>query len=120
MFYLLEARIWTRNTGEDTIEDKKTQEMTHEEEHKRHTKNTGEDTKGTRMRHKIGESVETVLMTNEGRVISVCPEEQGESIAIKNDGGGFYTVSEAADEENSADQIDIPIFYHPILGDSKI
>ena len=68
----------------------------------------------------IGESVETVLMQNEGRIISVCHEAQGESIAIKHDGSGFYTISEAAGEEKSADQIDIPMFFYPISKGSKI
>ena len=62
----------------------------------------------------IGESVETALIRNKGRDIPLCKEAgQGESIAIKQDGQGFYTVTEAKGEESS-DQVDVPINFYSL------
>ena len=58
-----------------------------------------------------GESVEEVLSKKEGKIISVCHEAQGESVAISNDNNGFFTVSEAKGEDESI-YIDIPTYYY--------
>ena len=61
----------------------------------------------------IGETVESVLIRNKGRSISVCHEAQGESVAISNDTEGFYTISEAKGED-SAREIDVPTYYYSL------
>ena len=58
-----------------------------------------------------GESVEEILSKKEGKIISVCHEAQGESVAISNDNNGFFTVSEAKGE-NESRNIDIPTYYY--------
>ena len=64
------------------------------------------------------ETVESVLMGGKGYKIPLCSEPQGEAIAIKYDNTGFYTVSEAAGEEE-AKEINIPIYHYPISTNSK-
>ena len=59
----------------------------------------------------IDETVESVLVQNKGRAISVCHEAQGESVAISHDAKGFYTISEAKGED-SAKEIDVPTYYY--------
>ena len=51
----------------------------------------------------------------------MCKESgQGESIAFGNYGKGFYTVSEAPDEDE-AKEVNVPIFYYSLnTGDLKI
>ena len=61
----------------------------------------------------VGESIEHALMQNKGREISVCPEHQGESVAITEDGEGFYTISEAKGEDG-ASKVDVPMFYYSL------
>ena len=58
-----------------------------------------------------GEFVEEVLTKNKGTAISVCHEAQGESVAIRSDKKGFFTVSEAKGEDKSTN-IDIPTYYY--------
>ena len=58
-----------------------------------------------------GESVEEILSRKEGKIISVCHELQGESVAIANDNNGFFTVSEAKGEDKTRN-IDIPTYYY--------
>ena len=53
-------------------------------------------------------------MREEGIVIPVCQEAQGEAIAIKYDKKGFYTTSESVGEDD-ATEIDVPIYYYPLL-----
>ena len=60
-----------------------------------------------------GELVEKVLMEKMGKTISVCHEAQGESVALKHDKKGFFTVSEAKGEDKSGD-IDIPTYYYSL------
>jgi hypothetical protein len=60
-----------------------------------------------------GESVEHALMHNKGREMSVCHELQGESVAITEDGQGFYTISEAKGED-IASTVDVPMFYYSL------
>ena len=60
-----------------------------------------------------GELVEKVLMGKMGKTISVCHEAQGESVALKHDKKGFFTVSEAKGEDKSGD-IDIPTYYYSL------
>ena len=55
--------------------------------------------------------MEEVLSKNDGKIISVCHEAQGESVAIANDNNGFFTVSEAKGEDESSN-IDIPTYYY--------
>ena len=44
----------------------------------------------------------------------MCEESgQGESISFRNDGKGFYTVSEAPDEDEAKD-VNVPIFYYSL------
>ena len=50
------------------------------------------------------------MTANIGRIFPTCIEPQGEAIAIKHDGKGCYTISEA---EDTLTDIDIPIYYHP-------
>ena len=62
----------------------------------------------------IGESVEMALIRNEGRDIPLCEEAgQGESIAIKQKGKGFYTVTEAKGEDANA-EVDVPITFYAL------
>ena len=61
----------------------------------------------------VGESVEHALLQNKGRQISVCHELQGESVAITEDGEGFYTISEAKGEDG-ASKVDVPMFYYSL------
>ena len=61
----------------------------------------------------VGESVEHALMQNKGREITVCHELQGESVAITEDGEGFYTISEAKGED-VASEVDVPMFYYSL------
>ena len=62
----------------------------------------------------VGESVEVALIRNKGRDIPLCKEAgQGESIALKQDGKGFYTVTEAKGEESSG-QVDVPINFYSL------
>ena len=51
----------------------------------------------------------------------MCKESgQGESIAFGNNGKGFYTVSEAPDEDE-AKEVNVPIFYYSLnTGDLKL
>lgn len=60
-----------------------------------------------------GELVEKVLMKKMDKTISVCHEAQGESVALKHDKKGFFTVSEAKGEDKSGD-IDIPTYYYSL------
>ena len=61
-----------------------------------------------------GESVEEALMKNQPNEIPLCYEAgNGESIALKHDGTGFITVSEAKDEAD-AQSINVPIFFYPL------
>ena len=56
-------------------------------------------------------------MQKEGRSISVCHEAQGESVAVRYDGKGFYTISEAKGEDSARD-INVPTYYYS-LSESK-
>ena len=63
-----------------------------------------------------GQTVEEVLSGSKGpfKTISLCEESgQGESISFRNDGKGFYTVSEAPDEDEAKD-VNVPIFYYSL------
>ena len=65
-----------------------------------------------------GESVEDVLAGSKGpsQRISLCKGKdsgQGESIAIGNDGQGFYTVSEAPGEDK-AGAVNVPVYYYSL------
>ena len=57
--------------------------------------------------------MERVLMEKIGKAISVCHEAQGESVALRYDKKGFFTVSEAKGEDKSGD-IDIPTYYYSL------
>ena len=59
-----------------------------------------------------GQSVEEALMKNTPKIIPLCYYAgNGESIALKYDGTGFVTVSEAEDEAN-AQSTNVPIFFY--------
>ena len=58
-----------------------------------------------------------MLTNKKGRAIPVCHEKQGESVAISSDGNGFYTISEAKEEEGH--EVDIPTFYY-LLSPGKL
>ena len=63
-----------------------------------------------------GQTVEEVLSGSKGpfKTISLCEESgQGESISFRNDGKGFYTVSEAPDEDEAL-EVNVPIFYYSL------
>ena len=63
-----------------------------------------------------GQTVEEVLSGSQGpsKTISLCKESgQGESIAFGNNWKGFYTVSEAPDEDE-AKEVNVPIFYYTL------
>ena len=67
-----------------------------------------------------GQTVEEVLSGSQGpsKAISLCKESgQGESIAFENNGKGFYTVSEAPDEDD-AKGVNVPIFYYSLIAGS--
>ena len=60
------------------------------------------------------QSVEDALMNNNPEEIPLCYEAgNGESIALKHDGTGFVTVSEAEDEID-AQATNVPIFFYPM------
>lgn len=59
-----------------------------------------------------GQSVEEALMKNTPKIIPLCYYAgNGESIALKYDGTGFVTVSEAEDEAD-AQSTNVPIFFY--------
>ena len=63
-----------------------------------------------------GQTVEEVLSGSQGpsKTISLCKESgQGESIAFGNNWKGFYTVSEAPDEDEAL-EVNVPIFYYSL------
>ena len=69
------------------------------------------DAKGEQM-------VEDALAGSKGpyQTITLCKGEfvgQGESVAMRNDGRGFYTVSEAPGEDE-ARVVNVPIFYYSL------
>merc|ERR1712060_498215 len=70
-----------------------------------------------------GQTVEEVLSGFQvpSKTVSLCKESgQGESIAFGNYRKGFYTVSEAPDEDE-AKEVNVPIFYYSLnTGDLKI
>ena len=54
------------------------------------------------------------MIRNQGRDIPLCKEAgQGESIAIKQDGKGFYTVTEAKGEDAN-NNVDVPISFYSL------
>ena len=57
------------------------------------------------------ETVESALTSNKGHELELCTEPQGESIAIKHDNTGFYTISEASRKKN-ANKNGVPIYYY--------
>ena len=60
-----------------------------------------------------GQSVEDALMKNQPKEIPLCYKSgNGESIALKHDGTGFVTVSEASGEVD-AQSTNVPIFFYP-------
>ena len=69
-----------------------------------------------------GQTVEEVLAGSLGptKTVSLCKESgQGESIAFGNNVKGFYTISEASDE-NEEKEVNVPIFYYSLnTGDLK-
>ena len=63
-----------------------------------------------------GQSVEDVLSGSNGpsQTIKLCQGKevgQGESVAIRNDGKGFYTVSEAPGEDEAM-IVNVPMYYY--------
>ena len=69
-----------------------------------------------------GQTVEEVLTGSLGptETLSLCKESgQGETIAFGNNVKGFYTISEASDE-NEEKEVNVPIFYYSLnIGDLK-
>ena len=69
-----------------------------------------------------GQTVEEVLTGSLGptKTLSLCKESgQGETIAFGNNVKGFYTISEAPDEDE-AKEVNVPIFYYSLdTGDFK-
>ena len=60
-----------------------------------------------------GQSVEEALMKTQPKEIPLCYEAgNGESIALKQDGTGFVTVSEANGEAD-AQSTNVPIYFYP-------
>ena len=64
----------------------------------------------------IAEFVEATLTKYDGRKISLCIEPQGEALAIKHNGKGFYTISEATGEDKPTENISIPVYYYLLSG----
>ena len=63
-----------------------------------------------------GQSVEDVLSGSNGpsQTIKLCQGKevgQGESVAVRNDGKGFYTVSEAPGEDEAI-IVNVPMYYY--------
>ena len=64
-----------------------------------------------------GQTVENALTENGGKELEICPEYQGESIAIKYDSTGFYTTTEL-DKKNDPDK-SAPIHYYEFSNTEK-